>query len=313
MITFDKLKMVVGLGAIISYDGTRFEATVKNGKTSARKYYQEYPFLLKIKLDYKRYEAVIEFSGKILGKDYPELISSKTIRQCFENINTIGVCEVDVDAMMDAEVVKCDVTTDRTVTDIPELTGYIRSHIRNYQQYPCRKYSNGNLVIEKNVVSSRTKKRLTIYDKEQEMKRAENSKFVKDNGLQGSYEGVCRLELNLNSKEQIRFSLLTHDTKLSSVLSSKAEPIRAFLKDIVGEVPKPQPLSNRKTYFTMLVLKDCDYDLEKVEAKMRELYPSRGTSISKLMEPYRAMAEQIGKQKAAAKRKKRAKSEDELI
>ena len=180
--------MVVGLGAIKSYDGTRFEATVKNGKTSARKYYQEYPFLLKIKLDYKRYEAVIEFSGKILGKDYPELISSKTIRQCFENINTIGVCEVDVDAMMDAEVVKCDVTTDRTVTDIPELTGYIRSHIRNYQQYPCRKYNNGNLVIEKNVVSSRTKKRLTIYDKEQEMKRAENSRFVKDNGLQGSYE-----------------------------------------------------------------------------------------------------------------------------
>ena len=151
MITFDKLKMVVGLGAIKSYDGTRFEATVKNGKTSARKYYQEYPFLLKIKLDYKRYEAVIEFSGKILGKDYPELISSKTIRQCFENINAIGVCEVDVDAMMDAEVVKCDVTTDRTVTDIPELTGYIRSHIRNYQQYPCRKYNNGNLVIEKNV------------------------------------------------------------------------------------------------------------------------------------------------------------------
>ena len=71
VITFDKLKMVVGLGAIKSYDGTRFEATVKNGKTSARKYYQEYPFLLKIKLDYKRYEAVIEFSGKILGKDYP--------------------------------------------------------------------------------------------------------------------------------------------------------------------------------------------------------------------------------------------------
>ena len=80
----------------------------------------------------------------------------------------------------------------------------------------------------------------------------------------------------------------------------------------MGDVPKPQPMSNRKTYYTMLVLKDCDYDLEKVEAKMRELYPSRGTSISKLMEPYRAMAETIDKQKAAAKRKKRAKSEDVL-
>ena len=309
MITFDKLKMVVSLGAIKSFDGTRFEATVKNGKTSAMKYYQNYPFLLKIKLDYKRYEAVIEFSGKILGKDYPDLISSRTIRQCFENINAFGVCEVDIDAMMDAEVVKCDVTTDRTVADIPQLTGYIRSHIRNFQQFPCRKYSNGNLVIEKNVVSSRTKKRLTIYDKEKEMERAENMKFVKDNGLQGSFEGLCRLELNLGSKEQIRFSLMTNDTKLSSVLSSKAEPIRTFLEDIVRKEPEPQPLSNRKTYFTMLVLKDCDYDLEKVEAKMRELYPSRGTSISKLMEPYRAMAEKIDKRKEVAKRKKRTETE----
>lgn len=53
-------------------------------------------------------------------------------------------------------------------------------------------------------------------------------------------------------------------------------------------------ITDKKSYLTMLVLKDCDYDLEKVEAKMRGFCPSRGTSIKKVMEPYRAMMEKIG-------------------
>ena len=53
-------------------------------------------------------------------------------------------------------------------------------------------------------------------------------------------------------------------------------------------------MTDKKSYVTMLVLQDCDYDLEKVEAKMREFYRSKGTSISKVMEPYRKMMEQMG-------------------
>lgn len=52
-------------------------------------------------------------------------------------------------------------------------------------------------------------------------------------------------------------------------------------------------MTDKKSYVTMLVLKDCGYDLEKVEAKMREFYRSKGTSISKVMEPYRKMKEQM--------------------
>ncbi len=47
----------------------------------------------------------------------------------------------------------------------------------------------------------------------------------------------------------------------------------------------------------MLILKDCDYDLEKVEAKMRQLYPSRGSNISTIMQPYRQMMEQLNSSK----------------
>ena len=87
MITFDKLKLVADISAVREYDETRFEIIERNGVVAAMKFYQEIPFQLRIKLDFECKEAVIEFSGKILGKDYPKLISIETIRQCFENIN----------------------------------------------------------------------------------------------------------------------------------------------------------------------------------------------------------------------------------
>ena len=304
MVTFDKLKIVAGIEAVKITDESRFEIIRKKGLITSRKYYQETPFLLRIKMDYKRRESVIEFSGKILGRDYPKLISSDTIKLCFENINALGFCSLDTSMMMDADVVKCDVTRDKTLSDFKQATDYIRSHICSYQKFICRKLLNGNVTIDKNVVSSKSKKRLTIYDKEQEMMRSENRSFCKKFGLDGSFQGLTRFELNLSSKEQIRMSLHITDTKLATVLDADYDPINGFLKEAVEEPMSQIRITDKKSYLAMLVLKDCDYDLEKVEAKMRGLCPSRGTSIKKVMEPYRAMMEQIGIEEMRKSRKK---------
>ena len=295
MITFDKLKIVADIQAIKVCDETRFEFIEKDGIVCSLRYYQEQPFLLMIKVDYECGEVVIEFSGKILGKDYPKLISKDTILQCFRAIDALGLCKIDIDAMMDADVVKCDVTKDIPVADVPQVTDYIRSHIRNYQRFVCRKLKNGNVVVEKNVVSKKTKKRMTIYDKGNEMRRSANRPFVEKYGLEDAFSGMCRFELNLDSKEQIRKSLRIADTKLMTVLSSDADPISDFL-DAAVEPRETVPMTDKKSYLTMLVLKDCDFDLEKVEAKMRELTPSRGTSIRDMMKPYKAMMEKMGSQ-----------------
>ncbi len=295
MITFDKLKIVADIRALEVCDETRFEFIEKDGIVSSLKYYQEHPFLLMIMVDYECREVVIEFSGKILGKDYPKLISKDTILQCFRAIDALGLCKIDIDAMMDADVVKCDVTKDIPVADVPQVTDYIRSHIRNYQRFVCRKLKNGNVVVEKNVVSKKTKKRMTIYDKGNEMRRSANRPFVEKYGLEDAFSGMCRFELNLDSKEQIRKSLRIADTKLMTVLSSDADPISDFLDDVV-EPREAVPMTDKKSYMTMLVLKDCDFDLEKVEAKMRIFYPSKGTSISRVMEPYKAMMERMSSQ-----------------
>ena len=292
MITFDKLKLVADITAVIEFDDSQFEKTEKNGSCTY-KYYQEVPYLLAIKIDCPEKEVVIEFTGKILGSDYPKLISMNTIRQCFQAINSTGIVTLDVEVMMDADVVKCDVTKDIPTDDVPKLTNYVRQHISNYQKYICRKLRNNNLVVEKNVVTRKMKKRMTIYDKGKEMKKVENRRFVEAYGLEGAFDGICRFELNLNSKEQIRNALGSSNTKLQSVLSSNANPITDFLDEVIGSTPEPTSMTDKKSYVTMLVLKDCDYDLEKVEAKMRQFYTSRGTNINVIMQPYRQMMEQM--------------------
>ena len=268
------------------------EKTEKNGSCTY-KYYQDVPYLLAIKIDCPEKEVVIEFTGRILGSDYPKLISMNTIRQCFQAINSIGIVTLDVEVMMDADVVKCDVTKDIHSDDVPKLTNYVRQHISNYQKYICRKLRNNNLVVEKNVVTRKMKKRMTIYDKGKEMQKVENQRFVEAYGLEGAFDGICRFELNLNSKEQIRNALGSSNTKLQTVLSSDANPILNFLDEVIGSTPEPTSMTDKKSYVTMLVLKDCDYDLEKVEAKMRQFYTSRGTNINVIMQPYRQMMEQM--------------------
>jgi len=116
---------------------------------------------------------------------------------------------------------------------------------------------------------------------------------VEKYGFEDAFSGMCRFELNLDSKEQIRKSLRIADTKLMTVLSSDTDPISDFLNDVV-EPQETVPMTDKKSYVTMLVLKDCGFDLEKVEAKMREFSRSRGTSIRNMMKPYKAMMERIG-------------------
>lgn len=169
-------------------------------------------------------ELLIEFTGKILEDAYPELISSQNIRQCFENINKQGICQLNIDAILqDATVVKCDVTQDVVYDNLRRLTSGIRSSIFNSNKYLCR--PNGdNLTITNNVSTRNRKIRLVIYDKERES----------NNRVQaGAFANKIRFEMNLTSMAQIRERLKITDNALSSVLNSTATPILDFLNKII--------------------------------------------------------------------------------
>ncbi len=253
----------------------------------------DYPFSLCMKLDYADREFVVEFSGKILGSDYPKLISLDTIETCFEHINDMGFCSIDSRSMMNGTVVKCDVTKDIPYQDIPCMTTFIRNNLSNYQKYVCRLLRNGNFIVEKNVATRQAKKRLTIYDKSREMSMAANRRFIKEYGIrEDCFERLCRFELNLNSISQIKTSLHVSDTSLQQVLRAAANPIRSFMDEVLADGQCAQ-ITGAKSYFTWLVLKDCNFDIVQVENKIRQIYPSKGTNISKVMKPYRIMLAQL--------------------
>ena len=292
MQTFDRLKIVAAIDAIDVVDESVFAKTLVSGNVVSMKYYREMPTKLVIKVDYASREVVVEFTGKILGHNYPHLISMANIEECFINIESLGFCRFDMDLLMRSEVVSCDVTKDVQCSDVRKVQSYIRSHISNYNKYMCRALKNGNVVLEKNVTTRKNKKRMTIYDKEQEMKKSDNTRFMQRNGLTDEFVGKCRFEINLNSKEQIRNALHIEDTNLLTVLNSETNPILEFMDEAVCGSQGQKACSDWKSYQRYLVLKDCDFDLEKVEAKVRSLY-KRGTKISEVMRPYREAYSQL--------------------
>lgn len=290
MITLDKIKLANSLDCMKKVDPANFYMKTKDDEVVSMKLTMKQPFALDIEINYEKEEVVIEFTGKVLGERYPELISLDTIQDCFERINALGYCYIDGEKMMKADVVKCDVTKDVPIPDTSSLNRYIRGHIRNYQAYVCRLNRNGNLIVEKNVTCRASKRRVTLYDKGEEMKRSSEQNFVLRYGLENRFDGICRIEMNLNSQQAIRDVLDVTGTSLSEVLRSTRNPIQDFLSDIIQDDTEPNVSDTWKTYWQILVLQDCAYDLAKVEAKLREY---KGGGIAKAITPFRELMESL--------------------
>ena len=114
MILFDKLKLICSLDIVENINEQEFQTIAKDGCVTSYKYQQDQPFYLLIRKDFLHNESVIEFTGKVLLDRYPELINLYNIRFCIEQINRLGLCEIDTDRLLETAIVaKCDVTTDK--------------------------------------------------------------------------------------------------------------------------------------------------------------------------------------------------------
>lgn len=110
---------------------------------------------------------------------------------------------------------------------------------------------------------------------------------MSDNGLEGKYDGVCRFELNLASKKQIREALCLTGNTLEGVLNAERNPIQDFWGDVLAEDPAGKAVTNWNTFEKYAVLAACGFDLAKVDAKVRQYRNPRSTSIPKMMASYR--------------------------
>ena len=291
MITFDKLKIVTNFKDIADIDTTVFVTQTKDEEILYYKYSQESPFCLMIQADFNKQELVIEFTGKILKEDYPQLINRNNIVKCIETINDMGICRIDTEAILaHGEVCKCDVTKDISSTQMQEIITQMKQRLSNYDKWTCAKYQGNGLVISNTVKTDRYKKRLSIYDKQKELNKACNREFLNTitnrQELLDYFQDKIRFELNIDTKAQIRLLLGVTDNRLRSVLSSNANPILTVFDEAIRRNEVTAYHSDLKEYMMALLIKDCHNDLEEVEAKVRAMIP-KTVSVKKKMQTFR--------------------------
>lgn len=289
------MKLTTSIQHITNLDNNAFVCSAKSDRVIYYKYQQTEPFSLLIMADYQHNELVLEFTGKILQDKYHQLLNRDTIAEAINNINKLRVCTLNTEAILsDAEVVKCDVTTD-VVHDINSIIPTIRQNLANYSKWNIKRYANG-IVLENTVSTPRYKKRLVIYDKEKEMQMTDNVNFIKrlsdGQAVTDYFRGKVRFELNINTKQQIRQLLNIPNNDLQNVLNATANPLLAVIDEAVRYEPQRPKAKTLRDYERELLLRECDFNLVKVEATIRALY-SQNTPIKRAMQPYRELAKRI--------------------
>ena len=245
----------------------------------AIRYSQKTPFNIYMDYSLQDDRCVIEFSSKVLLDRYPELININNIQQCFENINSIGFCEMDVDGIIhNSELLTCDVTSDISGIVQPDRLA-MKSCLVNHNKFRVQKYGNSGYTVNKMVKTTNRQLRMIIYDKGKELRKKTNAEYLAmlsdADSLLSYFDGKFRVEANINTKQQIRQLFQTKSTDLLDVLNSEANPLLTIFDEVFAfpEEPEhlkqvmPSPLSFPKLRMVKnaLLLAACEYDMEKVD------------------------------------------------
>ena len=248
-------------------------------------------------VNYQHNELVLEFTGKVLLDNYTNLIDTYTAKDCLSQINRLGFCYLDVDSIMeDCNVVKCDVTKDIECNQMQDIITNVRQNLSNYKKWVTKPYRKEGIAIENVVKTPRFKKRLIIYDKAKELQSADNRHFLNavsnPNEILSYFNDKTRFELNINTMDQIRNLLNVPCNSLSAVLASAANPILSVIDEAIKYNDCQHRPMNLRDYEHCLLLKECNYDMNAVEAKVRTL-SAKTTSITRVMKVYKDLYSQI--------------------
>jgi hypothetical protein len=238
MLCLDKLKIITSINFIKDIDENVFHANSMSGILQYHKYQQKKPFSLLIMNNYEKNELVIEFTSKILKNNFIHLITKETIYECFHNINQLGICKLDIDNIINySEVVKCDPAKDVIFYEsMKALKNHTNSNFSNYDKWKSKSYLNG-FTVENTASTPRNKHRIVVYGKAKELAMEGNQSFIdslsdKEKCL-SHYEDKIRIELNINTKPQIRELLSISDNQLMNVLNSEENPILTVLNKAI--------------------------------------------------------------------------------
>ncbi len=240
----------------------------------------------------EEWELRIECTSTVLQERMMELISNDNIRDILRMLDTdyhlIRILDIEK-FISKAYVYACDVTKDQymTLEEAEAFQKFTYDNRINTRASKVDRREVTNFILENKVrTASKKKVRLTFYDKYKKL--VQDSRIAKKlpwgfniEAQQGKY----RLELELKNRELVKEYLNLRDNTLCEVLNSSEQPIRRFYWELIKCPVSIQPFvwKNRKDYLNFLIAKDCDFDLAKIEERLRLFYHPWRTS---LLRPY---------------------------
>ena len=286
-LTFDRLKIKANYKYLLEQQ-IQFNQTYnsKNGELTGLYYSSKndksVPFNLYIAISKPQQTLTLEFSSKILGEDYPKLISKHTIRQCLENINKLGICLIDVEGILQTGcVTSADVTKDVHATLSDETLQALSIWVKNYRRYKWDYYDSEGIDFIRDVKSSKCKECIRIYRKEKEIIKPKNKDFLSI--LPNKWEvvkqfnGVTRFEVKLETIGKVRSYLNLRDTYINEVLNAEANLILTMYDRVFGhtsDVPEIQA-DTFDDFAMQKILNAYHGDIKTIEMTLKPLFASR--------------------------------------
>ena len=233
----------------------------------------------------------IDITAKVLGKEYPQLLHSGTIRHALNTTLKGRLIGYDLDQIIQhSEVYLLHVTRDLHQQVSVAETLMVLSHV-HHRKFNTVPYDSNIVYTER---AKKRARRLSIYDKQMELKR--QRKFLAINGKEymlQAFQDTLRIELELKKKPILRkyFQEVNGVITLLSVLKSQSNPIADTFSEIVAdvkedaeEIPLPGTISKiEKLFGQMTIVKNEGYDINRIRYLV---YQNSGGNPSRKMLEY---------------------------
>lgn len=252
------------------------------------------PYNLYIGISYTSQSLTLEFSSKVLLDDYPKLITKTTFIKCLENINRLGICTLNVNAICNDCYITGDITKDIEYQLNHNDYCTLNRCVGNYRRYRWEHYENEGIRFFKDVTTKKLKESLVIYDKEKEIEKNKDFLSMVDNSqnIIDYFKGKTRFEIVLDKEYKMKKYLNIPTTHINNVFTSKANPLLIQFNKIFGngEIMDTSYIKNAETYEMMKNLQSCDGNLKQIEQELKDynIYSSR-SGLTEKMKKYKQL------------------------
>lgn len=190
----------------IPFNITYNSKNIEQGRYFNSKHYSSIPYNLYIATNNYHQSLEIEFSSKVLKERYPELINRDTIRQCLSNINSLDICTLDVDGIINhGWVIGADITADVDLMLTDRVLNALNQNVGNYRRFQWTHYDGKGITFTKNTIYD--KEEIKVYNKYKEL-LSHSRKFIDSlenrNDIMDYFYGKTRFEITLKGEKQIR-------------------------------------------------------------------------------------------------------------